>query len=105
MTIVGAKKQEAKILELSEIGSSVFPQISLLSFKGMFRLAIKDALTQTGYGDYSELAAEPAALRRSFFNQMLEKLKQRLINQGIEEKDAAALTARLRKENEKFVST
>jgi len=54
--ILGMEKQEHKILEMGEIGHKMLPKLTLMNFKGAFRLGVQSALQKSGYVSWKELA-------------------------------------------------
>jgi hypothetical protein len=104
-TVVGSKKQEAKISELGSIANKMFPDIGTMLFKGAFRLGIKAALKKEGMKNWEEVATRVPEVRRKFFHSALEESVPHLKVIGLSENDINKLISLLKMKNEKYLIT
>ena len=101
MTVLGTQKQEEKIQEMGNIAHELAPNVTVMNYKGAFRLGIRDALKKNGYSDWKELAQKTKPEKQAFFKQILENSKPRLTSSGLDtEKIKIIYTALTLKNNE-----
>ena len=104
MAILGAEKQEEKIVEMGKTGREMFPEISLMNFKGAFRMGVKSALEKSGYQEWKELVDKTKTEKKKFFDLILDGSRHHLENLGLHGSDIDKLNETLKKKNEAFVN-
>jgi len=101
MTVLGTQKQEEKIQEMGDIAHELVPTVTVMNYKGAFRLGIRNALKKTGNSNWTDLVQKTMTEKQAFFEQILESSKSHLISAGLDiEKINMICTALTRKNNE-----
>ena len=102
MITLGARKQEEKLKELAMIAKRAFPDADEMAIKGALRQGAREALKESHFSSWAGVASQPAAVRRDFFDRLLERARPKLkILLGEEGLDA--LLGRMRAANEKYL--
>lgn len=104
MAVLGTQKQEEKILEMGEIAHGMSPDISVMNFKGAFRLGVKEALETSGYTDWKDLAQRTKAEKKRFFEQILKGAAPHLSGTGLSEDQVERIFSRLRQKNAEYIN-
>jgi len=102
MATIGSKKQEKKISELSRIANEIFPDVPVASFKGAFRLGAKEAVEKSRFESWEEVVKEPADIRRTFFESLLNEAASYFIKL-VGKENVDSLIEKLKAENEKYL--
>ncbi len=102
--VVGNKKQETKVSEMGSIANNMFPHIETMAFKGSFRFAVKTVLKKNQLNDWEKVSKYPPAIRRKFFESVLDESLSHLKKLGMKEDETDILINKLRKENEKYLN-
>lgn len=82
--ITGNRKQEEKISEMGNIAHTLFPDVSTIAFKGVFRYGIEKALDDRHLENWDRVAAENPETRSQFFKSILNNSIQRLGKIGLD---------------------
>lgn len=104
MAVLGTQKQEEKILEMGEIAHDISPEISVMNFKGAFRLGVKAALENSGYADWKDLAQKTTAEKERFFEQILKGTAPHLSGTGLSRDQVERIFSRLRQKNAEYIN-
>jgi|GEM_PF-1259021 len=99
---MGAEMQEKKITELSQIANADFPDVGVMTFKGVFRSGAMSAVAKSQFDTWEEVAEQPPDTRRNFFKTLLEESKPQL-KQLVGEESVQPLLDKLINENEKYL--
>lgn len=102
MGIVGAKKQEEKLILIAKMAKKLFPDVNELAVKGALRYGAKAAIEKSQFSDWSEVADQPESVRRNFFDKLLQEARPYLENLIGKEK-IDDFIRKVRVENEKFL--
>lgn len=101
--IVGSQKQEQKVEEMGSIANRLHPDLSVLVFKGTFRLGVQSALKKSSFKDWEEVSKQSVNIRSDFFEKILDESRPRLQKVGLSEKEISNLFNILRFENRKYL--
>lgn len=102
MATIGSEKQERKIAEFAELAKRSYPNINELSIKGAFRYGAKAAIEKSQFSKWEEIADQPAAVRKEFFNLVMQESRTHLQNIIGKEK-VDDFIEKLKAENEKYM--
>lgn len=103
MAVIGTQKQEEKILEMGNIAHELAPKVSVMNFKGAFRLGIKQALKQSGNAQWKDLSQKSNLEKKQFFDQILNESKPHLIRSGLSEQEVEKICVALKKKNDEYL--
>lgn len=101
--ILGTEKQEQKIMEMGEIGHKILPKITLMNFKGAFRLGIQSALQKSGYSAWKELAEKNKIEKEHFFESILDSTKPYLKGVGLMDSEIKDVYKTIKNINKKYL--
>jgi len=103
MSAVGVSKQEKKIEDMASVVEEMQPGLTHLSIKGAFRFAIQEALKEQGFAEWRDLAGQPAAARKRFFETLCGHAIPRVVKLGFSQSKAKELDARLQEMNQRYL--
>ncbi|MEF8943235.1 MAG: trimethylamine methyltransferase family protein [Desulfohalobiaceae bacterium] len=99
---IGVTRQEKKITKLSQLANTEFPDIGVMTFKGVFRSGAMSAVGKSQFNSWEEVASEPPDTRREFFKSLLEESRAQL-EQLIGKENVPSLLEKLLEENERYL--
>lgn len=105
MKTTGVGKQERKIESMAEIVMGIHPEMTRISVKGAFRLGINDALKNSGYASWKEVADKSLPEKRNFFNGLLESSVKHLLKIGFPQEKAQQAKTSLMQANDRFLKS
>lgn len=103
MKTTGVSRQERKIESMADIVTGLCPEMPRISVKGAFRLGINEALINSGYSNWKDLAEKPLQTKQKFFNDLLNSSLPHLLKIGLPRHLEQRVRTGLSKENERFL--
>ena len=103
MNVIGSKKQEDKLEMLSVVAHDMFPELSPVAFKEGFRVGVETALKTRHYEQWSDVVTEQPAVRKAFFESVLEGMNVYLKQTGLNDSQIDRLCQKLNKKNRRFL--
>jgi hypothetical protein len=88
---------------MATVVSEMQPDLAHLSIKGAFRFAIQESLKEQGVAQWRDLAGQPVAARKRFFEKLCDRAIPRVVKLGFPQDKTKELDARLQKLNERYL--
>jgi hypothetical protein len=95
MMITGSKTQEQWLQEMGEMAHEIAPSIEVVAFKGVFRFAIAQALSDHGLEVWESVAGRNDKVRRHFLDSVLRHASGRIEGMGATESTVASIARSL----------
>jgi hypothetical protein len=102
MSILGERKQEAKLAEFGKIAKEINPNVDELAVKGAFRFAVKSTIEKSRFSNWAEVTKQPPSIRKNFFASLIRESKPRL-DPIIGKENLDNFVERIMLENEKYL--
>jgi len=99
----GSIKQEDKISSMGTIAHKMHSKVAVITFKGVFRSAIKLTLEEKKYEKWSDLVNQTLETRKFFFEGILNNSLDQLKTIGLAEQEIVVLFDKLIKENKAYL--
>ena len=95
MMVYGSKDQEGWLSEMGAIAHDFAPSVDVVTFKGVFRFAIAEALKDHRLAAWESVARKDEAERKAFLDSVLRHSAGRLEGLGTSPETVAAISRSL----------
>jgi hypothetical protein len=103
MAVYGNSVQEERLNRMGEAAHSVFPEISVIAFKGTFRYAIDYALHRHDLEDWEMISGRDPREKEAFFESVLGLAAERLKKQSVNDEQIGRVIHFLKDQKDEWI--